>query len=151
MIKAPSLVATSTLLYSGDPAMSLPEEPAERERVLELARETGRWSDLYAEGKTPIAFDVRTMTGTAYEWLCGESARRALTLPEVAALALRLSLRNVTGLGDIKIKRNLSVDFWMTNTEPLDAIYASPSLGRAAVMELGTILYIRAQESPSPK
>jgi len=153
VIKPPSLQSERSLIYSGDPALSLPEDPAERQRLLELARETGRWQDLIAEGQQPTTFDVKPLTGSEFDYWCGEVRRRNLIDQEAAALAVRLAIRKVGNLGEYQVgKREKHGDFWMAGTAIIDAIYAAAgNEGRAVILELGACIVERAQESPSPK
>ncbi len=152
MIGLPSLCTEQGLIYSGDPALKVIEDADESERLHNLARETGRWSDLIVDGQEPTVFNVKTMTGTAYDWLCREMVNEKLIEPQIAALALRLSLRSVVNLGDYKVKELRGHGFWLTTTEIIDAIYAEAGgHGRAIVMELGAHLFAKAQASPSPK
>jgi hypothetical protein len=152
MIKPPSLQSEMSLIYSGDPALKLPEGDEERARVLKLARETGRWQDLTAEGQLPTIFEIRPMTGSAFDWWCGETRRRQLVEQESAALALRMTLRKVVNFGDYKVKHERVDDFWLATREIIDAIYAAAGKeGRAVVLELGASIIERAVDSPSPK
>jgi hypothetical protein len=152
VIKPPSLQQPYHLVYSGDPALSLPEAEDERARVLQVARETGRWDDLVMAGQQPTLFLVKPLTGTAFNYWCGEVQRRGLIEREAAALALRLALLEVTNLGDLKVKP-IGVDgFKLAPVESVDAIYAAAgSEGAACIMELGAHIIERASESPSPK
>ncbi len=158
MIKAPSIQAVQSLIYSGDPALKLPEDDAEKARLINLARETGDWSGLIGEGQTPTTFDIKPMTGTAREWLYRWIANEKPTELEIAALALRLSLRKVTNLGDFKVKQEADREFWITTPDIIDAIYAAVGddpdkhgEGRIIVLELGALAFQKAQERPSPK
>lgn len=153
MIKPPSLQSESSLIYSGDPALNLPEDPDERARVLQVARETNKWADLLIAGETPTTFNVRPLTGSQFDWWCGEVRRRSLSDAEAAALALRFALHSVTGFGSFgTLKRERIDGHSFATVEIIDALYASTDgHGRSIVLELGGVIVERASSSPSPK
>jgi hypothetical protein len=164
VIKPPSQQNEFTLIFSGDPSLNVPPDDdgvgtdeevnsAKRERLLRIARETGRWDDLIKAGDKPTLFDVKPLTGTAYDWLQGEAARRSLTMREYAALALRLALRDVKNFGEHKVRHETIDGHTLATTEIIDAIYAAAGSGHGAliVLELGLYMAHRAAESPSPK
>ncbi len=151
MIKPPSNQNPYTLVYSGDPALNLPADDEPCALALTTARQTGLWQDITLEGQTVTAFDVKPLTGSAFDWWCGEVKRRQLIEQEAAALALRLALVKVTGFGDYKVSHVQVDGIRLTTTAIIDAIYAAPELGRPAVLEFGSAVIERASESPSPK
>ena len=152
MIKAPSLITESSLIYSGDPALNLPDDPAERERVLELARETGNWRDIVLPGETPTIFHVRPLYGALWDWFAGEVNRRGLVQVEIAAFALRLALRKVEGFGSSKVEFTRVDGHQMATTEILDAIYREGGgEGRTIVEELGGFVFVKASQGLRPK
>lgn len=150
MIKPPSLQSDYSLIYSGDPALVLPEDADERARLLQQARETGNWTGLIAQGQEPTLFTVAPLTGSAFAWLSGETRRRDLSQVESLSLALRLALRKVSGFGDHKVTLSKTDEgYKIANVDIIDAIYAAA--GAEPVMELGAHIITKASESPSPK
>lgn len=157
MIKPPSLVADYTLIYSGDPALKLPEDPDERAKALEVAWETGRWDDLILAGETPTLFEVRHLTASALQWWRGEIEnssiyKRRLSPEELSSLVLRLAMRRVVNLGDYKIKHERIGTITLATSELIDAIGASArEEAMNVIAELAHIVVRRSEASPSPK
>lgn len=150
MIKPPSIQAEYTLIYSGDPALNLPESDAARDHALKVMRETGEWK--LVEGGQPTLFHLRPLTGTEFAWLQGEHARRDLADVELAALALRLALVRIDNFGDVKVKRTTNDDgITLASLDVINALYAVADEGRVIVGELGGLVFMRTAESPSPK
>jgi len=149
-IKAPSLQSDYSLIFSGDDALKLPEDEAEREHALTVARDTGRWDDLLVPGAKPTIFDVRPLTGSDFAHILGESHRLGWIALEECAYALRLALRKVTNLGEFKVEPVDEGGRSMASTNIINAIYATGG-GRAIVLELGHAVIRKAQNSPSPK
>lgn len=109
MIKAPSLQNEYSLIFSGDPALVLPDDETERERVLRVARITGQWGDLIAPGQQPTVFHFRNLEQSDIAWLEGEHGHsteqgRPLGSQEYLTLAVRLALRSVDGFGSHKVE-----------------------------------------------
>jgi hypothetical protein len=168
MIKAPSLLKLYTLIYSGDPALTLPppDEPADaeqdgaadapapsaRERALVLARETGQWGTLITPGQTPTLFHLRPLPGTSYDWWVGEIRRRDLTVSEAAVLILRLALRKVDGFGAHVVKTRTVDGQDLATTDIIDALYAEAGAhGAAIIAELSTEVIRRSERTSPPK
>lgn len=152
-LKAQSNLKEYTLVFSGDPALTLPEDPAERERVLAHARETGDWSALVREGETPTGFVVSPMTGTQFDYWMGECARRKLVVPEANVLALRLVLRKVENFGAHKVSHKRHEDGQtLAALDIIDAIYAETGgAGREVIDELANAIVEKAQNPLRPK
>lgn len=152
MIKAPSQQFEYTLIFSEDPALNLPSVDAEREKALDVARETGLWEPLLHVGETPTLFHVRPIGGALLDWLAGEMSRRALSTPEACVLALRCALRSVEGFGDQKVKHERVDGFSLATMEIINSLYAIDRIvGRQIVQELGSIVLARAFEGLRPK
>jgi hypothetical protein len=140
MLKPASTVHEYTLIFSGDPALSLPDDEAERERLLKHARRTGDWQ--------PIC------TGSEFDWFAGEVNRRNLVGPEMAALALRLAIKRIDNFGGHKVERAKVDGIALAKVETIDAIYSvdpdDPGVGRAIVSELGNHVIERATTKLDP-
>jgi hypothetical protein len=150
VIKPPSLVHEYDLIYSGDPALALPEDLEARKRAFDTAVETGDWRPLLGGTSEPTVFTLRPLTGSQYDWWYGETQRRQLSNPESAALILRLALRGVKNFGAFKVEP-VNVDGQqLAKTDIVDAIYSVPD-GRLIVMELAGIVIERATTAPRPK
>jgi hypothetical protein len=150
VIKPPSLLHEYDLIYSGDPALALPEDAVIREHALAVARETGNWQALLIPGQEPTLFTLRPLTGSQYDWWAGEVKRRQLVEPEAAALAVRLALTGVKNFGPHKVEPVLVDGHKLARIEIIDAIYAVPE-GRMVVLELATAVIERATTAPRPK
>lgn len=157
MIKAPSLVSEYTLIYSGDPALSLPDDADERARVLRVARETGKWDELLTGNEAPTLFHFRNLTRTEWAWLTGEMGHstehgRSLSAVEANDLAIRLALRNVENFGAHKVERKrYRGDIWLASTKIIDAIYAEAGkYGEDILGEFGSHVIERARQQLGP-
>jgi hypothetical protein len=146
VIKPPSAIKEYTLIYSGDDALALPDDPSERANALRVARETGDWSRLITPGMQPTLFHMRPVSGTLYDWLAGEWRRRRLVDSEAYALAVRLALRRIENFGDHKvIVENEAPN--LATVAIIDALYDVRG-GRELMTELGALVLERAQASP---
>jgi hypothetical protein len=168
MLRAPSLQFDYTLVFSGDPALSLPDPATapddqrdavtkERLRLLTVARETGAWGDITISGEQPTIFRMRSIHGEL-AWIQGESQRRRLTTPEVAELAFRCALKAIGNLGSTKVEHTPNADgIVLVAKSTVDYIkafgieYGQPALGHSVILELGLIALERAAEGIAPK
>lgn len=142
MIKAPSLLSSYSLVWSGDPSLALPvfvadpekDEAAnleaakaiheERERMLRVARQTGQWHPLIKPGERPTIFTFRNLNWEDREWQSGERSRKELTTLEIASLAFRLALVKVENLGTIQVERDSSGGRDMATVEVLNVLHS---------------------------
>lgn len=161
MIKPPSVLKSYTLIYSGDPALVLPPEPAEpdptgapsaRARALELARDTGSWAQLLAPGgEAPTLFEMRPLPGTAFDWWAAECRRRDLSQREAFTLILRLALRKVENFGAHTVRVEDVDGQSLALPDIIDAIYAEAGAHGADIIdELAKIVIARARPAPRP-
>lgn len=109
MIKVPSLQSEYSLIFSGDPALSLPDDAEERSRVLRIAQQTGNWTAHVIPGQVPTVFHFRNLEHTDIAWLDGEQQNssehnRPLGTIEYLTLAVRLALRSVENFGTHKVE-----------------------------------------------
>jgi hypothetical protein len=152
MLKPASTVHEYTLIFSGDPALSLPDDEAERERLLKHARRTGDWQPI-CTGE-PTVFHLVPLKGSEFDWFAGEVNRRNLVGPEMAALALRLAIKRIDNFGGHKVERAKVDGVALAKVETIDAIYSvdpdDPSVGRAIVTELGNHVIERATTKLDP-
>jgi hypothetical protein len=154
IIKPPSQQSEYSLIFSGDPSLNLPADPAAREKALEIARERGDWAPLVAPGETPTVFHLRPIAGALFDWAISECQRRKTLDPETYAFALRLALVKIDNFGDHKIKLERAGherEFKIASSETLDALYAVEGVGRQVVQELGEIVWGKAIAGLSPK
>lgn len=134
-----------SLIFSGDPALRLPEDPEQRELALKNARDTGQW-DALIQGR-PVVFTFAPLKRTEVALLDGErnmssTLGRPLGNLETNDLLIRLAIRSVTGLGDHKVTRTKWQGVYIAGPETIDAIHAWAS---EALIEFGNILYERLQ------
>lgn len=152
MIKPPSLVSDYSFIYSGDPALVLPEDAEQRKHALDVARETGNWQPLLGPGDPPTVFTLRPLSGSVYDWWLGEVARRRLVTAEAQALIVRLALIKVDNFGTHKVERVKLEGESIAKIGIIDAIYAEAGgAGRAVIAELSDEIVDRAEKAPRPK
>ena len=153
MIKAPSIQHEFTLVFSGDPALSLPEDPDERARVLKVARETGNWAPLIIDGQQPTLFHFKDLTRSEFGWWDGErchSARlgRPLGALEASDLVLRLALRTVDNFGKHKVSRKQHGPVWLADSDIINAL--NEEAGSGPLVEFAEIVLERAASPIRP-
>jgi hypothetical protein len=152
VIKPPSLVSDYSFIYSGDPALLLPEDPEQRKHALEVARETGNWLSLLGPGDPPTVFTLRPLSGSVYDWWLGEVTRQRLVNAEAASLIVRLALVKVDNFGAHKVERVKVDGIWLAKVDIIDAIYSEAGgAGRAVIDELASEIIDRATKAPRPK
>ncbi len=100
MIKPPSIQGPYSLVWSGDPALNLPDPGPERDRVLLTAAERGDYSDLILPGQTPTVFQCRRLPQHVREWVNGERVHssvfnRPLSDGEFFILLFRAALKSI--------------------------------------------------------
>lgn len=167
MIKAPSLQSTYTLIWSGDPALDLPEIPEagkaeekeavqkERQRILRNARLTGNWPLKGSE--PPTVFHFRNLSRSDLAWLTGEMEHssehgRPLSQLEANDLMIRLALERVDNLNGLQVKHaKLGSQKRVALPDVLNAIHsAGGELGAVILAELGTLVLERASNQLDP-
>lgn len=155
MIKRPSLQNDYTFIYSGDPALSLPEDEAERARVLKVARETGDWSKLIApDVDPPTLFHCGHISRTQRDWILGEVSHsskygRPLHPSEMDVLVVRCALRNVDNFGPHKVNRHKhSNGMFLADPDIIDAIHAEA--GPDLIPELAETIWERTLRPVRP-
>ena len=153
MIKAPSIQHEYTLVWSGDPALSLPEDPTERARVLDDVRLRGDWPSITVEGQQPTLFHFKDLTRAEFGWWDGErsnSARlgRPLGALEASDLVLRLALRSVDNFGTHKVTRKQHGQVWLCDVDIINAI--NDQAGAAPLIEFAEIILERAANPIRP-
>jgi len=151
MIKPPSIQSDYTLVYSGDPSLALPTGEREREKALEVARETGQWAALIIDRESPTLFHVRPIFGRTLDWMISEIRRRQMSGAESAVLALKLGLRSVEGFGDHRVDFEHVEGHQIATDKIIDALYAIDGVGRDIVQELGGVVLARALDGLRPK
>lgn len=154
MIKPPSQQFEYTLIFSGDPALNLPEDKEERAKALEVARETGQWATVLHVGQVPTTFRVRPITGPLLDWMSGEIQRRKLLNHEAAPFALRLALVGIEGFGEHKVeseRAGVDGEFKIATLKIIEALYSVDGVGRDVVQELGSLVMARAYGALGPK
>ncbi len=153
MIKPQSVQGKYTLVYSGDPALSLPEDAEAKAHALKVARETGEWDAIVHPGQVPTLFIVKPLTGSAFDYYVGEVNRKELVELEAVTLALRIALLDVQNFGAHKVRRIPVKDYdqSIATTTIIDAIYdEAGEHGRRIIAELGNVIVTRATEALSP-
>ena len=155
MIKPPSIQKEYTLIFSGDPALDLPEETEARDLALKVARETGNWP--IKPGQEPTLFGLDPMSGMALTWMYSEMARKELTQIEIAEMSLRLTLKSVTNFGSHSVTFDTGGPFRLVSSQFINTLYSfgvdlgTPNAGRTVIGELGGVAFLRAREPVSPK
>ena len=149
MIKPPSIQAEYTLIYSGDPALNLPEDEAARDHALSQARSSGDWRALVREGESATLFHLGQITRVQRDWIIGEMQRRELSPPELDALIVRVALRRIDGLGPHKVTRTKSqaAGFHLADEDTLNLL---DSVSAALIPELSGAAWERATNPLRP-
>jgi hypothetical protein len=142
MIKAQSLIRESPFIWSRDPALTLPADPAEAERVLKVARDTGDYRALVQGDEQPTVFHVRHLTRSQFAWWIGEREHssiygRPLSGAESDDLLVRLALRRVENFGKHEVKFYKYQGHSLVTAEFIDAIHEEA--GEAGVDLLGDL------------
>lgn len=146
----PSLQNRFTWVWSRDPALASPSAGsdeatrAEWEQRLEIARETGKWTDLLREGEHPTTFTVKPLSGALLRRLTDDVVGNRIGQQVLWAVVARLCLRGVAN-PDIKVDTEAGTyGEWAKAdvTDKLDEI--SPGI----VTELGSYLFARASSPP---
>lgn len=141
-------------MFSGDPALELPEDAEEKARVLKIARETGKWP--IKPGETPTLFHIRQPSGLAQEFVGGEIKRRDLTPAEAMTLLFRFGVQKIENAGDLKVTYQKLGQFRILSDDTLNELFdvgkdiGQPDLGRSVVDEIGVAIFNRMQEPLSP-
>jgi hypothetical protein len=152
MIKAPSLQNDYAFIFSGDPALALPEDPEQRKHALDVARETGNWQPLLGQGDPPTVFTLRPLSGSVYDWWRGECARQRLISAEAATLLVRLAIVKVDNFGAHKVERVTVDGVSIAKVDIINAIYdEAGGAGRNVISELSDEVVDRATKAPRPK
>lgn len=147
MIKPPSLQADFTLIYSEDPALSLPEDADERARVLKTASETGHWPLI--DGEKPTLFHFHDLSRQEISWIYGEQGHssvygRPLSAPEFTDLIFRVAIRKVDNFGEHKIARaRTTAGIWLADAKIVDVICRA--CGPGPIVEFASIVLKRAE------
>lgn len=155
MIKPPSLQSTYTLVWSNDPALELPDDEAERERVLHRARLTGEWPT--KAGHQPTLFHLRNLSRSDLNWIAGEqqmSSEHARPLAGIEAddLIVRLALEKIVNFGSVAAKHvRVGSQKRVATHETIDAIFAAVGeQGSQLLAEFANHIVKRAQNQLDP-
>lgn len=159
-----------TLFSSLDPALDLPKVPVldddataeQKQERDEIANEAARMyqtaidqanpGSICKAGQSPSLFTCRPIHGVKSMWLLGEIRRKQLMEVELAELAFRLSVTkcDIKGIDLGHDKFEVVDGHHMMTQEGLDQFYSigrdtDPSLGAAIVIEIGGLIWARAQ------
>ena len=156
MIKPFSTQHEYTLVFSGDPSLSLPEDAEEKALALKNARDTGDWSKIMSpSGDPPTRFHCAPISRSQRDWIIGEVSHsavldRPLSAVEMDALVIRVALRRVDGFGSHKVER---VQYrphghWLAKPEILDAIH--DEAGQDVIPELAGAIWERTTNPIRP-
>lgn len=165
MIKPPSTQGDYSLVWSGDPALNLPDvgDP-ERERVLAEMRDTGKWDDRIRDGEKPTIFHVRRLPLDARNYVMGERENssefdgRKLSDDETGYLFLRVALRSIENWSGPKVRiARVSEDSEITaaTVESLNALGAvadaeGRNVGKSIVDELAFLVFSKEMSGLRP-
>jgi len=156
MLKPPSLQKQWDEFWSGDPAFQpRPGKGASDKdkeaylKKLEVARDTGNWSEFAIEGLNPTKFTMKQVPGTLLRKLVDRFTTGAIGPAELASLLFRAAIIEIENLGfDHKIKRVQVADYGaLADQETVDMLDA---IDVDIVTELGIVIRQRA-EGASPK
>ena len=152
MIRPPSNQNAYDLIASTDEAINAPPADADDatndafNAKLNVARDTGDWSGLLIEGKSPTKFVCRVIPQTIMRRIAdrmNEEGPSKLGNLELVGLVLRLSVQEVTNLKDYKVRHESSQEWGrLASADLLD------KLPPDVVNELGLVAWKRSQTRP---
>ncbi len=163
MIKPPSIQGTYSLVWSGDPALNLPDVGPERDRVLTDARDRGDWSGLIIAGQQPTVFHFRKLPKSVFDWVIGEHTsssrfKRPLSEDEGYTLLFRAALKSIDNWpGYEKIRpesfgEDCPVIAHESVTNALAAIDPNdPTVGASLIGELAILVLRKERSGIGPK
>jgi hypothetical protein len=100
-----SLQGRYTWVWSEDPALARPPATADEkqraafEKRLEVARDTGRYSDVLQEGQQPTLFTVEPLSGSVWRKLADLVRAGTIGVMEASAIVVRLCLKSIENPG----------------------------------------------------
>ncbi len=154
MIRPPSNIRAYDDFYSGDPAIiqpevdATPEQRAERDRLIRVARETGDWAPITVSGQQPTKFVMLPSSGDAYRTMIDSMSSDKYGHFKMSQIAFRLAVKAIENFGNLEVKRNESERYGEIATvkvsDALDAV------DKKIVTELGQEAMRRAS-AISPK
>lgn len=159
MIRPPSNQKKYDTFFSLDPALKpLPTDPteeqrAERERLIELAREAGpaQWTELIVPGECVTVFTMRPLPSEAFGDLLAAMVNGESKF-KVYSLAFRIALLDAKPLpDDVKVEHVEHPSYGRVATLSfLEKAGITGEMGAAICVELGKLAYERAR-NVSPK
>lgn len=160
-----------SLIYSGDPALDLPDVPTlpddaspediaardaiakDRDHKLKVARDHGNWP--LKPGMTPTRFHLRNIYGDPVDWLHQQYERRnadggpKYSHAQLCTFAFRMAIKAIENFDNSTIVMEEVDGQRMAKLESLETLYqvggaADPGLGRAIVQEIGAVVIERS-------
>jgi hypothetical protein len=150
MIQLPSQQHRFTWIWSRDPALARPDDTEDAktheawEHRLEVARETGKWSELLREGEQPTLFHVRPLPGSLLRRITDEVGQNKYGVTSAWALVARLCLRAIES-PTIEVKTEKGT---YGEIAKIDVIETLDGIDPHIVTELGSYLWQRAGSPP---
>ncbi len=152
MIRPPSLQHDYDLISASDEAVNAPPPDADETvkaafaEKIDRARETGDWTGLLIEGKSPTKFVCRLVPQSVMRRIADRSNASAdsrLGTLEMLGLVLRLSVKEVVNLPGYKVRLVNDADWGaIAHAELLD------NLPPDIVNEIGLAAFQRSQHRP---
>jgi hypothetical protein len=122
------------VVFSGDDALDLPEDPAARAHALKVARETGNYP--CKQGVSPWIFTMQRLAPEVFdEWrsMMDEHGNRMGGTPMGASLLVRLALVGVRNIEGVSVRR-VRGRFETSELAAADVLTAIPDAARDAVI-----------------
>lgn len=147
-LRPPSNQSNRDDFWSRDPAfIQLPDNATEAQGAAHalkwrVARETGNFGELLVEGASPTKFVMRPIPGNIIRKLIDKCSAGQLGDLELAALAFRCALVEVSNFGDTKIKHVNTEDFGRIASQSI--VDELDEVAKGAVNELGSEAIQRA-------
>lgn len=158
LIRPPSLQKRFDVFWTRDPALvPLPdgasdEQKKERDRLIELALESGRvdmWREITNPGDQLTAFSMKPLTSEQFGELASMrlAARDEVAAFKVWLLAFRLALVDARPLPEGVTVAHVTHPHYgpLAVTDFLDDCGLTPELGASLIVELGKLAYDRAR------
>ncbi len=156
MLRQPSAQKPYDAYFSGDPAFSqLPDDAdaaskAEHDRKWDVARDTGDYTQLLADGRAiadATKYVMQPIAGHIMRKLFDLRAEKRIGDQEFVQLAFRVALVDVAGFPGLVIKREPHEDPALAGLGKmlsLDAANRVDEESRAIIGELGSLAFARA-------
>ncbi len=142
IVRPSSFIREYDDFYTGDPAIvqladaASDEDQKSHRRRIEVARETGNWTDVLVPGMEPTKFTMKPLSGEVHRRLL-DMVPDKVGLIEVHALAFRCAIMSVSNFGGLEFKRE--------QTQKLGTMAASSVVDALDAVDMGIVTQLGAE------